>query len=92
MKDIKLIYLDYNATTPIAEEVAETMAPFLYGHFGNPSSSHPYGAKAKLAVERPGSRLPKQLTVNPVKSFSPAATPRATYQTGRTLRYLGVKS
>jgi cysteine desulfurase len=45
------IYLDYNATTPIAQEVAEAMTPYLYEHFGNPSSSHPYGIAAKQAVE-----------------------------------------
>ncbi|NHI82800.1 MAG: selenide, water dikinase SelD [Candidatus Thorarchaeota archaeon] len=46
------IYLDYNATTPIDKEVADEMAPYLYEHFGNPSSSHLYGAKAKRAVEK----------------------------------------
>jgi cysteine desulfurase NifS len=45
------IYLDYNATTPIAKEVADAMVPYLYGFFGNPSSSHPYGIQAKLAIE-----------------------------------------
>jgi len=45
------IYLDYNATTPIAREVAEAMGPYLYEHFGNPSSSHPYGVATKRAVE-----------------------------------------
>jgi cysteine desulfurase NifS len=44
------IYLDYNATTPIDCEVADSMVPFLYEHFGNPSSSHPYGAKTAQAV------------------------------------------
>jgi cysteine desulfurase len=48
---MKPIYLDYNATTPIDREVAEAMAPFLYEHFGNPSSTHPYGVVAKRAVE-----------------------------------------
>jgi cysteine desulfurase len=46
------IYLDYNATTPIARQVAEAMEPYLYEHFGNPSSSHPYGVKARQAVVR----------------------------------------
>ncbi|AGA33340.1 Cysteine desulfurase [Thioalkalivibrio nitratireducens DSM 14787] len=46
------IYLDYNATTPIAPEVFEAMAPFLTDHFGNPSSSHPYGKRAAEAVAR----------------------------------------
>lgn len=45
------IYLDYNATTPIAKEVADEMYPYLYGNFGNPSSSHRFGVQAKLAVE-----------------------------------------
>ncbi|NHJ13658.1 MAG: selenide, water dikinase SelD [Candidatus Thorarchaeota archaeon] len=45
------IYLDYNATTPIAKEVADEMAPYLYEHFGNPSSSHSYGSKTKKAIE-----------------------------------------
>ena len=48
---MKSIYLDYNATTPIARQVAEAMAPYLYEHFGNPSSSHPYGVRTKRAVE-----------------------------------------
>jgi cysteine desulfurase NifS/selenium donor protein len=48
---MKPIYLDYNATTPIDPEVAEAMRPFLYEHFGNPSSAHWYGAQTKRAVE-----------------------------------------
>jgi hypothetical protein len=31
------IYLDYNATTPVAPEVAEAIQPFLFGKFGNPT-------------------------------------------------------
>ena len=45
-------YLDYNATTPIGPDVAKTMEPYLHGHFGNPSSSHPYGLAARRAVEK----------------------------------------
>jgi cysteine desulfurase len=46
------IYLDYNATTPIAKEVADEMKPYLYDYFGNPSSSHTYGRACKKAVEK----------------------------------------
>ena len=46
------IYLDYNATTPIDHEVAESMLPYLYEHFGNPSSSHSYGVITKNAFEK----------------------------------------
>ena len=48
---MKPIYLDYNATTPIADEAAEAMLPYLKEHFGNPSSSHWYGVETKKAVE-----------------------------------------
>ncbi len=34
------IYLDYNATTPEAPEVLESMLPYLREEFGNTSSSH----------------------------------------------------
>ncbi|MEK7811416.1 MAG: cysteine desulfurase family protein [Pseudomonadota bacterium] len=44
------IYLDYNATTPVALEVADAIQPFLDVHFGNPSSSHVYGLFARQAV------------------------------------------
>jgi cysteine desulfurase len=46
------IYLDYNATTPVAPEVLEAMLPYLREEFGNPSSTHPYGRRARAAVER----------------------------------------
>jgi cysteine desulfurase len=47
----KLIYLDNNATTPLAPDVINAMAECLRHNFGNPSSAHPYGEKAKKAVE-----------------------------------------
>jgi cysteine desulfurase len=46
------IYLDFNASTPIAPEVAEAMKPFLSWHYGNPSSRHWAGEPAKEAVEQ----------------------------------------
>ena len=48
----KPIYLDFNATTPIDPGVAEAMLPYLYGNFGNPSSSHAFGIEAKIGVDR----------------------------------------
>ena len=44
------IYLDYNATTPVAPEVLDAMLPWLRGEYGNPSSTHPYGRRAAQAV------------------------------------------
>jgi cysteine desulfurase len=51
------IYLDHNASTPIASEAVEAMRPFLTDHFGNPSTSHWAGAPAKAAVERARSQV-----------------------------------
>ncbi len=45
------VYLDYNATTPIAPGVLDAMLPFLREEFGNPSSSHALGRRAKDAIE-----------------------------------------
>jgi cysteine desulfurase len=50
--NLKKIYLDYNASTPIAPEVAEAMRPFLAEHFGNPSTTHWAGKPAKEAYEK----------------------------------------
>lgn len=46
------VYLDHNATTPVAPEVADAIEPFLRAEYGNPSSSHVYGRRAHDAVER----------------------------------------
>lgn len=46
------LYLDFNATTPLLPEVVDAMLPYLREHFGNPSSSHVYGRRAKAAVEQ----------------------------------------
>jgi len=45
------IYLDYNASTPVAPEVAAAMRPFIEDAYGNPSSGHWAGKPAREAVE-----------------------------------------
>lgn len=44
-------YLDYAATTPVADQVLETMLPYFSQVFGNPSSVHFYGQQAEAALE-----------------------------------------
>jgi len=61
------IYLDYNATTPIDDRVAEAMKPYLYEHFGNPSSAHPYGIRAKQAVETARAQVAVSLRCSPAE-------------------------
>jgi len=45
-----MIYLDFNATTPMAPEVVEAMLPFLKEEYGNPASGYPRGWRALEAV------------------------------------------
>ncbi len=59
------IYLDYNATTPIAPEVAEAMRPYLEAYFGNPSSVHAYGVKTKMAVENARRQVAELINCDP---------------------------
>lgn len=47
---MRRIYLDYNASTPIAPEVSAAMQPFLSGFYGNPSGSNWGSLEAKLAI------------------------------------------
>jgi cysteine desulfurase len=47
----RMIYLDYQATTPLAPEVAAAMRPWLETRFGNPHSPHRLGREAAAAIE-----------------------------------------
>jgi len=49
---LRRVYLDHNATTPLASAVRETMLPFLADEFGNASSIHSFGQRARAAVEQ----------------------------------------
>ena len=57
--------MDYNATTPIAPEVAAAMRPWLEQYFGNPSSVHAYGVKAKMAVEEARKQVAALINCSP---------------------------
>ena len=56
-----LIYLDYNATTNIHEEVRKEMEPYLNIYFGNPSSSHKYGIQTKKGILQARQQIAKML-------------------------------
>lgn len=60
-----MIYLDYNATTPIDVRVAQAVQPYLYQIFGNPSSNHDLGIAAKKAVEDARSKVATLLNCSP---------------------------
>ena len=60
---MRTIYLDYNATTPIAPRVQEAMLPFFAEHYGNPSSTHAVGRACHEAVEDARYRVAEMLGV-----------------------------
>jgi cysteine desulfurase len=59
------IYLDYNATTPLAPEVADVMRKLLESAFGNPSSGHWAGTTARQVVEEARGRVAELLHAAP---------------------------
>jgi cysteine desulfurase len=59
------IYLDHNATTPLAPEVLEAMLPFLREEYGNPSSLHWYGQRARAAAEDGRARVAALIGAEP---------------------------
>lgn len=56
-----MIYLDYNATTPLLPEAREAMEPFLGRVFGNPSSIHAAGREARAAIDDARDRMARLL-------------------------------
>ena len=60
-----MIYLDYNATTPIDPAVSDAMIPYLYGNFGNPSSAHRFGLNARQALENSRKQVAEMLKCEP---------------------------
>ena len=58
---MKKIYLDNAATTPLREEVIQTMVTVLQNDFGNPSSTHSFGRSAKSIIETSRKTIAKYL-------------------------------
>jgi len=60
-----MIYLDYNATTPLCDTGREAMLPYLDRHFGNPSSVHAAGRETRAAIDNARDNLAGLLHVKP---------------------------
>jgi cysteine desulfurase len=60
-----MIYLDYNATTPLCEPARAAMLPFLAEKFGNASSVHAAGREARAAIDDARDRLANLLAAKP---------------------------
>ena len=59
------IYLDHNASTPVDPTVLEAMLPFFSGDFGNASSIHTFGQRARSAVETAREQVAALLNAHP---------------------------
>ena len=60
-----MIYLDANATTPLAPEVLDAMLPYLREHHGNPSSGHRSGRETRAAIDSARDSLAALLACRP---------------------------
>ena len=60
-----MIYLDYNATTPLAEPVRSAMQPYFERYYGNPSSVHRAGRETRAAIDDARDQLASLLKVKP---------------------------
>lgn len=60
-----MIYLDYNATTPLCPAAREAMEPFLTRHYGNPSSVHAAGREARAGIDDARDRMADLLGAKP---------------------------
>jgi cysteine desulfurase len=69
-----MIYLDYQATTPVAPEVRDAMLPFLGDKFGNPHSPHRRGREAAAAVEVARERVAALMPAGGRLAFTSGAT------------------
>lgn len=61
---MRRIYLDYAATTPCAEEVLQAMQDYFTNEFGNPSSLHSYGQRARKAMEEAREKIARFLNAS----------------------------
>lgn len=60
-----MIYLDYNATTPLCGDAREAMLPYLDRYFGNPSSVHAAGRTTRAAIDQARDQLASLLKAKP---------------------------
>lgn len=60
-----LIYLDHNATTPLAAEALEAMLPYLTDLYGNAASQHRFGQRARQATEQARAQVADLIGASP---------------------------
>ena len=72
-----MLYMDYAATSPLYDEVIETIAEVMKSHYGNPSSIHRLGVEAeKLLQSAKGVIASAYQCISRAKSFVHLAVPK----------------
>ncbi len=72
---MKKIYLDYASTSPVDKKVLQEMMPYLKKEFGNPSSLHGFGQRARAGIEKAREKIAKFLNCTPLEVvFTSGAT------------------
>jgi len=77
MSAMRRVYLDNNATTPVAPEVLAAMQPYFADEFGNASSIHHHGQHTRAAVESARESVARLLGHALRRSSLPVVAPRA---------------
>lgn len=65
VRQLRKVYFDHSATTPVHPAVAEEMIPFITGNFGNPSSVYSFGREARKAVEEAREKVARGIGASP---------------------------
>lgn len=64
---MKTVYLDYAAATPLDPRVRKAMEPYLKSEYGNPSSLHRWGRRARMAIDAARETLAAALNADPAE-------------------------
>lgn len=65
LNDMRRVYLDHSATTPVDPAVVSAMTPYFNEIFGNPSSVHQFGREAKVAIEEARGKIADFINAEP---------------------------
>ncbi|WP_299625054.1 cysteine desulfurase family protein [uncultured Tenacibaculum sp.] len=89
---MKKVYFDNAATTPMLKEVVDVMAKSMMENYGNPSSIHESGRKAKVAIETSRKNIAKMLNVSSNEIvFTSGGTEANNLVLSNAVKFLGVK-
>src|ERR1700675_4007584 len=67
-----MIYCDHNASTPLRPEVLDAMLPYLREQYGNASSVHALGARARAVVEAARDQVAALIGAQPAEIVFPS--------------------